>query len=86
MNWNLSKAGAVWSLPKGCSVIRFAIDPLLLHAGRYSWNLWIGRTDSIEALVYAMRAGHFDVAWTWNPVAGIPYQPLANSIAIETKY
>jgi hypothetical protein len=58
---------------------------LLLHAGRYSWNLWIGRKDSIEALVYAMRAGHFNVAWTWNPVAGIPYQPLALNFSIETK-
>jgi lipopolysaccharide transport system ATP-binding protein len=86
MNWNLSRAGAVWNLPKGCSVISFVINPLLLHPGRYSWNLWIGRKDSIEALVYAMRAGHFDVAWRWNPVAGIPYQPLANSIAIETKH
>jgi hypothetical protein len=45
----------------------------------------IGRKDSIEALVYAMRAGHFDVAWTWNPVAGIPYQPLATNFTVEAK-
>jgi lipopolysaccharide transport system ATP-binding protein len=85
MNWSLERTGTAWDLPKGRSVLRFAIDPLLLHAGRYSWNLWIGRKDSIEALVYAMRAGHFNVAWTWNPVAGIPYQPLAINVTIETQ-
>lgn len=85
MNWNLARTGTAWNVPKGRSVLRFAIEPLLLHPGRYSWNLWIGRKDSIEALVYAMRAGHFDVAWTWNPVAGIPYQPLATNFTVETK-
>jgi hypothetical protein len=83
MNWNLTRTGTSWHLPKGRSVLRFCIDPLLLHAGRYSWNLLIGRRGSIEALVYAMRAGHFYVAWTWNPVAGIPYQPLAASVTIK---
>ena len=83
MNWNLARTGTVWTLPRGRSVLRFGIDPLLLHAGRYSWSLWIGRTESIEALVYAMRAGHFEVSWTWHPVANIPYQPLAKFFTIE---
>jgi lipopolysaccharide transport system ATP-binding protein len=85
MNWNLTRTGTVWNLPKGQSVFRFLIDPLLLHPGRYSWNLWIGRKGSIEALVYSMRAGHFNVAWSWNLVAGIPYQPLATNVTIESR-
>jgi lipopolysaccharide transport system ATP-binding protein len=85
MNWNLTRTGTAWNLPKGQSVFRFLIDPLLLHPGRYSWNLWIGRKGSIEALVYSMRAGHFNVAWSWNPVAGIPYQPLATNVTIESR-
>lgn len=85
MNWNLARMGGSWSIPKGSSVLRFSIDPLLLHGGRYSWNLWISRKDSIEALVYAMRAGHFDVVWPWDPVASIPYQPLSTDFIIEKR-
>jgi lipopolysaccharide transport system ATP-binding protein len=84
MNWNLTRSGTDWTLPKGRSVLRFLIEPLLLHAGRYSWSLWIGRKSSIEALVFATRAGHFDVKWNWPPAADIPYQPLADHFLIES--
>ena len=75
MNWNLSRCKKSVRLEKGKSQFRFTINPLLLHDGRYRWNLWIGRKGSIEACIYAMRAGEFTVISPYKPIGDIPYLP-----------
>ncbi len=78
MNWNLSRGKLPVRLDAGRSTFHFTIDSLLLHDGRYRWNLWIGRKGSIEACLYAMRAGEFVVTSPFKPIGDIPYLPTAN--------
>jgi lipopolysaccharide transport system ATP-binding protein len=83
MNWNSRALRTPISLPQGRSSLRFAIDPLLLHKGQYSWNLWIS-AGGIKALVYAMRAGHFTVHSELPPIEGIPYLPMPSGLTVIT--
>ncbi|MBK6476404.1 MAG: ATP-binding cassette domain-containing protein [Flavobacteriales bacterium] len=82
MNWHSTRSGHRIVLPTGRSVLRFQIDPLLLHDGRYRWNLWVGEVGSIEAKVYIMRGGEFTVKSNHKPVTDIPYLPDATKFTI----
>ena len=82
MNWSLSRHKVPVRLDAGCSAFRFTIDPLLLHDGRYRWNLWIGRKGSIEACLYAMRAGEFEVTSSFKPIGDIPYLPTPSHFEV----
>jgi len=83
MNWNLSRGAAPVRIEAGHSVFRFKVEPLLLHDGTYQWNLWIGRRGSIEACLYAMRAGQFVVSSRFKTLGGIPYLPAPSHFEIE---
>ncbi len=83
MNWNSKFIKDSIDLPEGQSTLHFKIDPLLLHRGRYSWNLWIG-AGGIDALVYAMHAGSFDVESELPPIQGIPYLPDPSGLRLIT--
>jgi|694.fasta_scaffold05326_16 lipopolysaccharide transport system ATP-binding protein len=75
MNWNLNRHSIPVDLEKGICEFRFSIPELFLHDGIYRWNLWIGRNGSIEANLYAIRAGAFKVVSKFKPLSGIPYLP-----------
>jgi lipopolysaccharide transport system ATP-binding protein len=75
MNWNSDRLAAPLDLPAGESTVRFHVDPVLLHDGAYTWNLWLSRPASIEACVYIMRGGQFSVTSTHKPISDIPYLP-----------
>ncbi len=75
MNWNLARSGSQVRLEAGHTLFRFSISPLLLHNGRYAWNLVMGEIGSIEPCVYAMRSGEFRVTSGFRPTGGIPYLP-----------
>ncbi len=84
MNWNSTRSGRSMDLPAGRSVLRFSIDPIMLHEGRYRWNLWVGREGSIEVLIYYMRGGEFHVQSGFHPVSEIPYLPDSTKFTVET--
>ncbi len=83
LNWNSGRTHRPMDLPAGRSVIRFRIDPLLLHDGRYRWNLWLSRPSSIEASIYAMRGGWFRVNSPFRPINDIPYLPDPNDFTVD---
>lgn len=85
MNWNNRYLPEAINLPKGKSTLSFTVSPLLLHQGRYSCNLWIGRKKNIEALLYAMRAAFFIVESTYPPLSDIPYLPDPSGLQLVTE-
>ena len=84
MNWNSKFLSKKINLPTGESRLEFTIDPLLLHRGKYQWNLWISN-GGIEALVYAMHAGSFVVTNDLPPISNIPYLPDPKDLKIIHK-
>lgn len=82
MNWNSTRSGRRMDLPSGRSVLNFRIDPLLLHDGRYSWNLWVGREGSIEVLIYFKQGGEFTIESAFRPVSDIPYLPNPSEYSV----
>jgi len=68
--------------PVGLSVLKFKIDPLLLHDGDYRWNFSISRQGSIEHLVWAMRAGKFTVRSPHKAAGNTPYLPRLDSLEV----
>ena len=84
MNWNNRYLTEPINLPAGKTTLKFTVSPLLLHQGKYFWNLWIGRRKSIEALVYAMRAGSFIVKSAHPPLSDIPYLPDPSGLQLVT--
>lgn len=83
MNWNSSRSGKRMDLPMGRSVLRFRVEPLLLHDGLYRWNLWVGREGSIEVVIYYMRGGEFRVQSDYRPISDIPYLPDSSGFVVE---
>ena len=71
------------SLKTGRQVLRFHIDPILLHAGNYVWSLQVIKNRSIGILVWLMRAGHFSVVAPDMTFGDIPYVPLSADFEIE---
>ena len=74
MNWNSRALGEPINLAAGTSHLTVPIDPILLHQGKYTWNLWISN-GGIDPLVYAMNAGSFFVESDLLPVFDMPYLP-----------
>lgn len=83
MNWNSKALRGQIDIKKGVSEIRFTIDPLLLHQGRYSWNLWISK-GGIVPLIYAINAGYFFVESGQSPTGDIPYLPSPSGLTVST--
>jgi len=73
LNWSLSRQSQVVNLEAGCSVFQFTIPELHLHDGVYHWSLRLGRKGSIEANLFASKAGVFSVVSKFKPCFGIPY-------------
>jgi len=74
MNWNSRALGEPIDIAPGTSRFTVSIDPLLLHQGKYTWNLWISN-GGIDPLVYAVNAGSFFVESDLLPVFDMPYLP-----------
>lgn len=74
MNWNSRFLNRSITIEAGRSRLNLVIDPLLLHKGRYVWNLWISN-GGIDPLVYAIHAGDFHVHSEALPIGEIPYLP-----------
>lgn len=83
MNWNSKPLRGQIDIKQGLSELRFTIDPLLLHQGRYSWNLWISN-GGIAPLIYAVNAGYFFVDSSHNPTGDIPYLPSPSGLTVST--
>jgi lipopolysaccharide transport system ATP-binding protein len=83
MNWNSRSLADSIDIKAGTSKLVFAIDPLLLHKGRYLWNLWIS-DGGIDPLVYAIHAGHFVVDSDQLPIGEIPYLPDPVGLRVTT--
>jgi hypothetical protein len=83
MNWNLTRQLKSVALNTGRSAFRFTIPELQLHDGCYRWALWIGQAGSIEANLYAVRAGSFMVTSDFKSLSGIPYLPFPSKFEIE---
>ena len=83
MCWNTSRRSESMHLVEGAQLVRFHIDPVLLHDGSYIWNLSVIRKDSIEHLVWLMRAGKIRVSSPFRPLANIPYLPDTSNVEVE---
>ena len=83
MNWNLNRQSQSVSLEEGTTAFRFTIPELLLANGLYRWALWIGKQGSIEANLYAMRAGEFVVNSKFKSPSGFSYLPAPNQFKVE---
>ncbi len=70
-------------LSKGAQLVRFHIDPVLLHDGLYIWNLSVIRKDSIEHLIWLMRAGKVRISSPYRPLGSIPYLPDTSDVEVE---
>lgn len=81
--WHSSRSGQKLDIRRGRQRLKFSINPLLLHEGRYKWNLCVARPESIEHVIWFVRAGEFTVTSTFRPVGNIPYLPQAESCEIE---
>jgi lipopolysaccharide transport system ATP-binding protein len=82
MNWNLRNQDRKVTLPAGKTIFRFRIARLMLHAGEYQWNLWIGPHGAIEPSLYAMKAGAFRVVSAYLPIGDIPYLPAPDEFEL----
>lgn len=71
------------SLTVGRQVIRFNIDPILLHGGNYRWCLQGSRNQRMEILIWLMRAGSFSIVAPDMAFGDIPYVPFASDFKIE---
>jgi lipopolysaccharide transport system ATP-binding protein len=83
MNWNNRALGQPIDIAAGHTRLDFAVDPLLLHKGRYRWNLWVS-DGGIDPLIYAMNAGSFVVESELQPVFDMPYLPDPSGLAVTT--
>lgn len=81
MNWNTKALGERIDIKEGVSELRFTIDPLLLHQGRYFWNLWLS-DGGIAPLIYAVNAGLFYVDSDQSPTGDIPYLPDPSGLRV----
>ena len=83
MNWNSKALVGRINIEEGVSELRFSIDPLLLHQGRYFWNLWLSN-GGIDPLIYAVNAGSFYVDSLQSPTGDIPYLPDPSGLKVTT--
>ncbi len=83
MNWNSKALEGRIDIKEGASELRFSIDPLLLHKGRYFWNLWLSN-GGIDPLIYAINAGSFFVDSLQSPTGDIPYLPDPSGLKLTT--
>jgi len=83
MNWNNKALRGRIDIKEGVSELRFTIDPLLLHQGRYFWNLWLS-DGGIAPLIYAVNAGFFYVDSDQSPTGEIPYLPDPSGLRVTT--
>ena len=83
MNWNSRALGERIDIKEGRSELVFNIDPLLLHKGRYLWNLWVSN-GGIDPMIYAVHAGSFYVDSDQPPTGDIPYLPDPAGFKIVT--
>ncbi len=80
--YNSVRGGHEFNLEAGEQVIRFQLKEVMLHDGKYTWNLNLKRRDSIENLVYFVRAGQVKVSSPFRPLSAIPYLPSASSFEV----
>jgi homopolymeric O-antigen transport system ATP-binding protein len=79
MVWNSKRAKTPIDLLPGRQRLRFHIDPLCLHEGEYQWSLQCIRNQSVDILIWFMRAGSFRVTGDAVPCGNIPYVPDAGN-------
>jgi len=82
LNWSSSRRQEAVNLPKGRMLIRFSIDPLLLHDGNYGCNFSIMKKGSIERLADGRKTAQFSVRSPYKPIWDIPYLPKSSFIEV----
>jgi lipopolysaccharide transport system ATP-binding protein len=83
LNWNSSRQQETIDLPRGGTILRFRIDPLLLHDGNYSCNINIMKKGFVERLVDGRRVGEFSVRSPYKPSWDIPYLPKSSMLELQ---
>ena len=83
MIWSPTYERLQVSLKAGRNILRFSIDPLLLHGGTYRWCLQGIKKNSIGILIWLMRAGHFTVVAHDMTFGDTPYVPLASDFQLD---
>jgi len=82
MCYNSVRDGHQFNIEHGEQIVRFQINEVMLHDGKYTWNLNLKRRDSIENIVYFVRAGEIKVSSPFRPLTAIPYLPSASSFEV----
>jgi lipopolysaccharide transport system ATP-binding protein len=82
MCYNSVRDGHHFNIEHGEQIIRFQIKDIMLHDGKYTWNLNLKRRDSIENIVYFVRAGEVKVWSPFRPLTSIPYLPSASTFEV----
>lgn len=81
--WHSTRFKRTLNIRRGRQKLRLSISPLLLHDGTYQWNLCVAAPESIEHLVWYLRAGKFEVASSFRPVGNIPYLAQAETCELQ---
>lgn len=79
MNWNTSRGASAVALRKGRQLVRFSIEPLLLHPGRYYCNLSAARPGSIDHCINLLGGMELIVDGKFGRFGDIPYLALAEA-------
>jgi len=85
MCWHSSRYPQKINLVKGSQLLRFTVNPLLLHDGEYAWNFCLTQREKIEHTIWYMRAGKFHVTSHFRPLGNIPYIPVTDHFELELR-
>lgn len=83
MCWSSTRCGHNIAISSGRQTFEFSIDQLTLHDGTYTWNLMIGKKESMERFVWMTHAGQFEVSSPFRPLSNIPYLPMDGGFRIN---
>ncbi len=70
--WHTNQFDAEFEIPAGRSELRFPLEPLWLHSGRYTCSIMIVEEGTIEHILWLDREVSFTVETGKKPVCNIP--------------
>ena len=73
LSWHTGQFSEQVSIPAGKSELKFRVEPLHLHGGRYSCTLSVREAKSIEHLVWYWNQAHFTVEFGKQPLNDVPF-------------
>lgn len=70
--WHSNQYNVEIEIPGGVNELRFSVEPLWLHSGRYSCHIMIVEEGTIEHVLWFQNQAEFTVKTGRKPVSGIP--------------